>query len=91
MDLWRVSMWRSHDQSSKVYVQDRMTENGAEVWKWLQQGAHFYVCGDATRMAKDVDNALKGIVAQHGKLAPSSAEAYVRALSAEKRYVRDVY
>lgn len=89
--LARLDVAFSRDQSSKVYVQDRMTENGAEVWKWLQQGAHFYVCGDATRMAKDVDNALKGIVAQHGKLAPSSAEAYVRALSAEKRYVRDVY
>ena len=89
--LTRLDLAFSRDQSSKVYVQDRMTEHGAQLWKWLQEGAHFYVCGDATRMAKDVDNALKGVVAQHGKLAPSSAEAYVRALSAEKRYVRDVY
>ncbi|GAA3176194.1 hypothetical protein GCM10020255_067510 [Rhodococcus baikonurensis] len=57
----------------------------------MQKGAHFYVCGDANRMAKDVDSALNGVVAQHGKLAPRSAEAYVKALSAEKRYVRDVY
>lgn len=89
--LERLDVAFSRDQSSKVYVQDRMTESGAELWKWLQQGAHFYVCGDASRMAKDVDNTLKGIVAQHGKLAPASAEAYVKALSAEKRYVRDVY
>lgn len=89
--LTRLDLAFSRDQASKVYVQDRMTEHGAQLWKWLQEGAHFYVCGDASRMARDVDNALKGVVAQHGKLAPSSAEAYVKALSAEKRYVRDVY
>ena len=89
--LSRLDVAFSRDQSTKVYVQDRMAENGAQLWKWLQQGAHFYVCGDASRMAKDVDNALKGVVAQHGRLAPSSADAYVKALSAEKRYVRDVY
>lgn len=89
--LSRLDVAFSRDQSSKVYVQDRMAENGAQLWRWLQQGAHFYVCGDASRMAKDVDNALKGVVAQHGRLAPSSADAYVKALSAEKRYVRDVY
>ncbi|MFE3292030.1 molybdopterin-dependent oxidoreductase [Rhodococcus sp. NPDC059234] len=81
----------SRDQSEKVYVQDRMRERGALVWEWLQNGAHFYVCGDANRMAKDVDQALCGVVAEHGKLAPRSAEAYVKALAAEKRYVRDVY
>ena len=89
--LSRLDVAFSRDQSSKVYVQDRMTEHGAQLWRWLQEGAHFYVCGDASRMAKDVDSALKGIVAQHGKLALPSAEAYVKALSAEKRYVRDVY
>ncbi|MDV6269019.1 bifunctional nitrate reductase/sulfite reductase flavoprotein subunit alpha [Rhodococcus globerulus] len=81
----------SRDQSEKIYVQDRMRERGALLWEWLQNGAHFYVCGDAERMAKDVDGALSGVVAQYGKLAPRSAEAYVKALAAEKRYVRDVY
>lgn len=81
----------SRDQSEKVYVQDRMRERGALLWEWLQGGAHFYVCGDANRMARDVDQALCGVVAQHGRLAPRSAEAYVKALAAERRYVRDVY
>lgn len=89
--LTRLDLAFSRDQSSKIYVQDRMAEHGAELWRWMQQGANFYVCGDASRMAKDVDGALKGIVAQHGKLAPASADAYVKALAAEKRYVRDVY
>lgn len=89
--LSRLDVAFSRDQKDKVYVQDRMREHGAELWNWIARGAHFYVCGDASRMAKDVDAALKGVVAQHGKLAPSSAEAYVKALAAEKRYVRDVY
>ncbi|MFI8565335.1 molybdopterin-dependent oxidoreductase [Rhodococcus sp. NPDC078407] len=89
--LGRLDVAFSRDQKNKVYVQDRMREHGAELWNWIHRGAHFYVCGDASRMAKDVDAALKGVVAQHGKLAPSSAEAYVKALAAEKRYVRDVY
>lgn len=89
--LTRLDLAFSRDQSAKVYVQDRMSEHGAKLWEWLQRGAHFYVCGDASRMAKDVDSALKGVVAQHGRLAPASAEAYVKALAAEKRYVRDVY
>nr|WP_314144791.1 bifunctional nitrate reductase/sulfite reductase flavoprotein subunit alpha [uncultured Rhodococcus sp.] len=89
--LNRLDVAFSRDQKDKVYVQDRMREHGAELWNWIHRGAHFYVCGDASRMAKDVDAALKGVVAQHGKLAPSSAEAYVKALAAEKRYVRDVY
>lgn len=89
--LNRLDVAFSRDQKDKVYVQDRMREHGAELWNWIHRGAHFYVCGDASRMAKDVEAALKGVVAQHGKLAPSSAEAYVKALAAEKRYVRDVY
>lgn len=89
--LTELDLAFSRDQSEKVYVQDRMKERGAQLWEWLSGGAHFYVCGDATRMAKDVDQALCGIVAQHGRLAPRSAEAYVKALAAEKRYVRDVY
>ncbi|MFF0815878.1 molybdopterin-dependent oxidoreductase [Rhodococcus sp. NPDC003318] len=89
--LTELDLAFSRDQSKKIYVQDRMRERGAQLWQWLQEGAHFYVCGDANRMAKDVDQALCGIVAQHGRLAPRSAEAYVKALAAEKRYVRDVY
>ncbi|MFY2787774.1 molybdopterin-dependent oxidoreductase [Rhodococcus sp. MALMAid1271] len=89
--LNRLDVAFSRDQAQKVYVQDRMRERGEDLWSWIRRGAHFYVCGDASRMAKDVDTALKGVVAQHGKLAPASAESYVKALAAEKRYVRDVY
>lgn len=81
----------SRDQDRKIYVQDRMIEKGAQLWRWLNEGAHFYVCGDKSRMARDVDAALTRIVAEHGKLSGASAEAYVKALAAEKRYVRDVY
>ncbi|MGA9872180.1 MAG: bifunctional nitrate reductase/sulfite reductase flavoprotein subunit alpha [Rhodococcus sp. (in: high G+C Gram-positive bacteria)] len=89
--LTRLDLAFSRDQSTKVYVQDRMAEHGAQLWRWLQEGAYFYVCGDASRMAKDVDDALEGVIAKHGRLAPASARAYVKALAAEKRYVRDVY
>ena len=89
--LTRLDVAFSRDQDRKIYVQDRMQEHGAELYRWLHDGAHVYVCGDASRMAKDVDRTLKGIVAQHGRLSPKSAEAYVKALAAEKRYVRDVY
>nr|WP_157226718.1 bifunctional nitrate reductase/sulfite reductase flavoprotein subunit alpha [Gordonia soli] len=89
--LTRLDVAFSRDQESKIYVQDRMREHGAELYRWLHDGAHVYVCGDAGRMARDVDAALRGIVAQHGKLAPASADQYVKALAAEKRYVRDVY
>nr|WP_280513260.1 bifunctional nitrate reductase/sulfite reductase flavoprotein subunit alpha [Gordonia desulfuricans] len=89
--LTRLDVAFSRDQDRKIYVQDRMREHGEELYRWLHDGAHVYVCGDASRMAKDVDEALKGIVAQHGKLSAKSAEAYVKALAADKRYVRDVY
>ncbi|XLE11319.1 bifunctional nitrate reductase/sulfite reductase flavoprotein subunit alpha [Streptomyces sp. Pv4-95] len=89
--LDRLDLAFSRDQRNKVYVQDRMRENGARLWQWLQDGAHFYVCGDAGRMAKDVDQALKDIVATHGSMADDEATAYVRRLAADRRYVRDVY
>ncbi|MEU2060294.1 bifunctional nitrate reductase/sulfite reductase flavoprotein subunit alpha [Streptomyces sp. NPDC013455] len=89
--LHRLDLAFSRDQRNKVYVQDRMRENGARLWQWLQDGAHFYVCGDAGRMAKDVDRALRDVVAAHGGMDADEATAYVRRLSAEKRYVRDVY
>ncbi|WP_322052091.1 bifunctional nitrate reductase/sulfite reductase flavoprotein subunit alpha [Paraburkholderia bannensis] len=81
----------SRDQHEKVYVQDRMRENGKQLWSWLEEGAHFYVCGDASRMAKDVDAALKSVVAQHGGLSEEAADDYVGQMARERRYVRDVY
>jgi sulfite reductase (NADPH) flavoprotein alpha-component len=75
----------------KVYVQDRMRENARELWAWLQGGAHFYVCGDAKRMAKDVDVALHAIVAEQGNFTPTQAADYVKQLKKDGRYQRDVY
>lgn len=89
--LTRLDLAFSRDQRNKIYVQDRMREHGAQLWSWLQDGAHFYVCGDASRMAKDVDRTLREIAVAHGHLTPDAAEAYVKQLSADKRYVRDVY
>lgn len=81
----------SRDQASRVYVQHRMRESGAQLWQWLQDGGHFYVCGDASRMAKDVDATLIEIIRKHGGLSEDGARDYKRDLVAEKRYVRDVY
>ncbi|GAB2868103.1 bifunctional nitrate reductase/sulfite reductase flavoprotein subunit alpha [Streptomyces deserti] len=89
--LTRLDTAFSRDQRSKVYVQDRMREHGPELWHWLQDGARFYVCGDASRMAKDVDRALRDIAVAHGGLGEAEAAAYVKQLAADKRYVRDVY
>ncbi|MFD9501813.1 molybdopterin-dependent oxidoreductase [Streptomyces sp. NPDC060035] len=89
--LTRLDTAFSRDQRVKVYVQDRMREHGAHLWAWLQEGAHFYVCGDASRMAKDVDRALRDIAMAHGGLEEDAAAAYVKQLAADKRYVRDVY
>ncbi|GAX53726.1 bifunctional nitrate reductase/sulfite reductase flavoprotein subunit alpha [Streptomyces olivochromogenes] len=89
--LTRLDTAFSRDQRAKVYVQDRMREHGPELWHWLQDGARFYVCGDASRMAKDVDRALRDIAVTHGGLGGTEATAYVKQLAAEKRYVRDVY
>ncbi|MGW3108884.1 molybdopterin-dependent oxidoreductase [Streptomyces sp. NPDC001100] len=89
--LARLDTAFSRDQRAKVYVQDRMREHGPELWHWLQEGAHFYVCGDASRMAKDVDRALRDIAVAHGGLDEAEAASYVKQLAAAKRYVRDVY
>ncbi|WP_436525471.1 molybdopterin-dependent oxidoreductase [Actinoplanes sp. HUAS TT8] len=89
--LTRLDLAFSRDQRAKVYVQDRMREQGAHLWAWLQDGANFYVCGDASRMAKDVDRALHEIAVNHGRLSPEAATAYLKQLTADKRYVRDVY
>ncbi|MFB7586882.1 molybdopterin-dependent oxidoreductase [Streptomyces sp. NPDC056169] len=89
--LDRLDTAFSRDQRAKVYVQDRMREHGPQLWSWLQSGAHFYVCGDAARMAKDVDRALRDIAVTHGGHDEESAAVYVKQLAADKRYVRDVY
>jgi len=89
--LSRLDLAFSRDQRGKVYVQDRMHEHGARLWRWLCDGAHFYVCGDAERMAKDVDHALRDVVTAHGGLDAEDAAGYVKRLTATKRYVRDVY
>ncbi|KOV60654.1 reductase [Streptomyces sp. MMG1121] len=89
--LTRLDTAFSRDQRAKVYVQDRMREHGPLLWSWLRDGAHFYVCGDASRMARDVDRALREVATVHGGLDETEAAAYVKQLVADKRYVRDVY
>ncbi|MBL9190697.1 MAG: sulfite reductase subunit alpha [Opitutaceae bacterium] len=89
--LTRMDTAFSRDQEAKIYVQDRMRENAAEFWAWLKGGAHVCVCGDAKRMAKDVDAALHAIIAEQGGMAPELAAEYVKQLKKEKRYQRDVY
>ena len=90
--LTRLDLAWSRDQDKKVYVQDRMMENAAEIWKWMEsEGAHFFVCGDARRMAKDVDAALRKIVEEHGGKDVDAANEYVEKLKSDKRYKRDVY
>jgi sulfite reductase (NADPH) flavoprotein alpha-component len=87
----RLDLAWSRDQATKIYVQDKMRANAAELWAWLQGGASFYVCGDAKRMAKDVDVALHEIVSQQGNMTPEQAVDYVKQLKKDKRYQRDVY
>jgi len=89
--LTHLDLAFSRDQTEKIYVQNRMLEKAAELWSWLEQGAHFYVCGDASRMAKDVDAALHQVCQTAGGLTPETAAAYIGKLKTEKRYCRDVY
>lgn len=89
--LSKVSLAFSRDQAEKVYVQHRLVEQGAEVYKWLEQGAHFYVCGDANHMAKDVEQALLDIYQTHGKQTADEAKKSLLALRKAKRYQKDVY
>lgn len=89
--LSEIGLAFSRDQKTKVYVQDRMRERGADLFRWIEEGAHLYVCGDASRMAKDVQQALIDIIAQHGKKTPEDAKAYLEAMRKAKRYQRDVY
>ncbi|MFW0797444.1 sulfite reductase subunit alpha [Gordonia sp. CPCC 205515] len=89
--LNRLDLAFSRDQEHKIYVQDRMVEHGADLFAWLSEGAHLYVCGDATRMARDVDAALHAIVAEHGGLSTDAAQDFIDNLKRDKRYLRDVY
>jgi sulfite reductase (NADPH) flavoprotein alpha-component len=89
--LTRIDLAWSRDQQHKVYVQDKLREQGAEVWRWIQEGAHIYVCGDANRMAKDVENTLLELVAEHGGMDTELADEFLSELRLERRYQRDVY
>lgn len=81
----------SRDQPEKIYVQHRLQQHASKVWAWLQEGAHIYVCGDAKKMAKDVQRQLERIVAEHGGMSQEEAAAYLRALRQSRRYCLDVY
>jgi sulfite reductase (NADPH) flavoprotein alpha-component len=89
--LTRLDVAFSRDQPEKIYVQQRMAEHGADLYAWLEQGAHFYVCGDAERMAVDVHETLISIIEKHGSKSRETAESYVEDLKKSKRYQRDVY
>lgn len=89
--LTNIDLAWSRDQKQKVYVQDKIRAKGAEVWSWIQQGAHIYVCGDANRMAKDVEQVLLELVAEHGGMDTETADEYLSELRIERRYQRDVY
>lgn len=89
--LTRLDLAFSRDQAEKIYVQHRMAEQAAELWSWLEEGAYFYVCGDAKRMAKDVDAALHQVAETAGGLTPEAAAEFIKQLKSQKRYLRDVY
>ncbi|PKI17750.1 assimilatory sulfite reductase (NADPH) flavoprotein subunit [Colwellia sp. 12G3] len=89
--LTRMDVAFSRDQAEKIYVQDRLKEQAAEVFAWLERGAHLYICGDANRMAKDVHQTLVEIIQDHGKLSAEQAEDYLKSLRSNKRYQKDVY
>lgn len=91
--LHRLDVAFSRDQAEKIYVQTRMKEVGAELWKWLQSGAYFYICGDAKRMAKDVHQTLIEVAQTHGNMTPEQAKEYIEVTltKTEKRYLKDVY
>src|SRR5690606_16610844 len=89
--LTRLDVAFSRDQHEKVYVQHRVLEQAEQVWQWLQDGAYVYICGDATRMAKDVHEVLLVVAQQQGGLTREKAEEYFNELRKAKRYQRDVY
>ena len=83
--------WSRQNPQKKVYVQDKILEQGATLWQWLEQGAHVYICGDANRMAKAVELALLNVIRTFGALEPEAAEEYLDQLRDDRRYQRDVY
>ncbi len=89
--LNRIDLAWSRDQKEKIYVQDKLREQGAELWRWINEGAHIYVCGDATRMARDVEQALLEVIAEFGGMDTETADEYLSELRVERRYQRDVY
>ena len=89
--LSRIDMAWSRDQKEKIYVQDKLREQGAELWRWINDGAHIYVCGDANRMAKDVEQALLEVIAEFGGMDTEAADEFLSELRVERRYQRDVY
>ncbi|OCA54963.1 NADPH-dependent assimilatory sulfite reductase flavoprotein subunit [Photorhabdus namnaonensis] len=89
--LTRIDLAWSRDQQHKVYVQDKLREQGEDVWRWIKEGAHLYVCGDANRMAKDVEHALLDIISEHGGMDSEQADEFLSELRLERRYQRDVY
>jgi sulfite reductase (NADPH) flavoprotein alpha-component len=89
--LNRIDLAWSRDQKEKVYVQDKLRQQGAELWRWINDGAHIYVCGDANRMAKDVEQALLDVIAEFGAMDAEAADEYLSELRVERRYQRDVY
>lgn len=89
--LSRIDLAWSRDQQQKIYVQDKLREQGAEVWRWINDGAHIYVCGDANRMAKDVEQALLEVIAEYGAMDAEAADEFLSELRVERRYQRDVY
>ena len=89
--MTKLSTAWSRDGAQKVYVQDRMREAGPELWTWLKQGAHFYVCGDAKRMAKDVETALVEIAGKAGSMSEAGARDFLAELKETGRYQADVY
>ncbi len=89
--LTNIDLAWSRDQAEKVYVQDKIRAKGAEVWRWIEEGAHLYVCGDANRMAKDVEQALLDVVVEHGGMDRETADEFLSELRIERRYQRDVY
>ena len=89
--LTRIDLAWSRDQQQKVYVQDKLREQGAELWRWINDGAHIYVCGDANRMAKDVENTLLEVIAEYGAMDAEAADEFLSELRVERRYQRDVY
>ncbi len=89
--LSRIDLAWSRDQKEKIYVQDKLREQGAELWRWINDGAHIYVCGDARRMAADVEKALLEVIAEFGGMDLESADEYLSELRVERRYQRDVY